>query len=153
MEAVWATELVRRREKCLAPAGNWTPLVQPGAQSHHDDMVTCEQTSPSIMVSSSSFLRLCCASKGEVVPVLNYTNTTPWRRMGSGCIDAYFLDLDTSWRCVVSGTPGTHWIGGWVDARTGLDDVEKRKCLTLPRLELEPSVVQPAASRYTDYAI
>jgi hypothetical protein len=28
--------------------------------------------------------------------------------------------------------PGTHWTGGWVDSRTGLDDVEKRKFLTLP---------------------
>jgi hypothetical protein len=32
--------------------------------------------------------------------------------------------------------PGTHWIGGWVDPRAGLDDVEKRKFLTLPGLEL-----------------
>jgi hypothetical protein len=31
---------------------------------------------------------------------------------------------------------GTHWIGGWVDPRTGLDDVEKRKFLTVPGLEL-----------------
>jgi hypothetical protein len=29
----------------------------------------------------------------------------PWRRMGSGCIDPCFLDLDTSWRWVVSFTP------------------------------------------------
>jgi hypothetical protein len=28
--------------------------------------------------------------------------------------------------------PGTHWIGGWVDLRIGLDDVENRKFLTLP---------------------
>jgi hypothetical protein len=40
-------------------------------------------------------------------------------------------------------TPGertlsTHWIGGWVDPRTGLDDVEKRKFVTLPGLELRP---------------
>jgi hypothetical protein len=34
--------------------------------------------------------------------------------------------------------PGTHWIGGWVDPRTGLDDVEKRKFLILPGLELRP---------------
>jgi hypothetical protein len=34
--------------------------------------------------------------------------------------------------------PGTHWIGGWVDPRAGLDDVEKRKILTLPGLELRP---------------
>jgi hypothetical protein len=44
--------------------------------------------------------------------------------------------------------PGTHWIGGWVDLRAGVDDLENRKFLTLPGLEL-----QPVASRYTDYAI
>jgi hypothetical protein len=31
-------------------------------------------------------------------------------------------------------TPGTHWIGGWVDPRAGLDDVEKRKFFTLLEL-------------------
>jgi hypothetical protein len=31
---------------------------------------------------------------------------------------------------------GTHWIGGWVYPRAGLDDMEKRKFLTLPGLEL-----------------
>jgi hypothetical protein len=39
------------------------------------------------------------------------------------------------------GTPGTHWIGGWVDPRAGLDDVEK----TLPGLELRP-LGRPARS-------
>jgi hypothetical protein len=34
--------------------------------------------------------------------------------------------------------PGTYWIGGWVGPRAGLDDVKKRKFLTLPRLELRP---------------
>jgi hypothetical protein len=34
--------------------------------------------------------------------------------------------------------PGTNWIGGQVVPRTGLDDVEKRKCLTLPGFELRP---------------
>jgi hypothetical protein len=33
---------------------------------------------------------------------------------------------------------GTRWIGGWVGPRTGLDDVEKRKFLPLPGLELRP---------------
>jgi hypothetical protein len=28
--------------------------------------------------------------------------------------------------------PGTHWIGGWVDPITGLDDLKKRKFLTPP---------------------
>jgi hypothetical protein len=32
--------------------------------------------------------------------------------------------------------PGTHWIGGWVDPRAGLNDEEKRKFLTLPGLVL-----------------
>jgi hypothetical protein len=32
--------------------------------------------------------------------------------------------------------PGTNWIGGWVGPRTGLDDVERRKLLPLPGLEL-----------------
>jgi hypothetical protein len=30
----------------------------------------------------------------------------------------------------------THRIGSWVDARAGLNDVEKRKFLTLPGLDL-----------------
>jgi hypothetical protein len=34
--------------------------------------------------------------------------------------------------------PGTHWIGGWVDLRASLDDVEKRKFLTSPGFELRP---------------
>jgi hypothetical protein len=36
------------------------------------------------------------------------------------------------------GVPDIHWIGGWVDPRAGLDDVEKRKFLILPGLELRP---------------
>jgi hypothetical protein len=32
--------------------------------------------------------------------------------------------------------PGTHWIGGWVDPRAGLDHLEKREFLPLPGLEL-----------------
>jgi hypothetical protein len=40
-----------------------------------------------------------------------------------------------------------------VDLRAGLDDLEKRKFLTLPYSISNPSVVQPVASRYTDYAI
>jgi hypothetical protein len=33
-------------------------------------------------------------------------------------------------------TPGIRWIGGLLDPRAGLDDVEKRKFLNLPGLEL-----------------
>jgi hypothetical protein len=32
--------------------------------------------------------------------------------------------------------PGTNWTGGWVDLRAGMDDLEKRKFLTLTGLEL-----------------
>jgi hypothetical protein len=32
--------------------------------------------------------------------------------------------------------PSTHWSGGWVDLRAGLDELEKRKFLTPPGLEL-----------------
>jgi hypothetical protein len=77
---------------------------------------------------------------------------------GSGCIDPRFLDLGPSWRSVVSFMPfrftseerasGTHWIGGWLSPRACVDDVGKRKFLTLPGLEL-----QPVASSYTDCTI
>jgi hypothetical protein len=50
-------------------------------------------------------------------------------------------------------TPGTYWIGGWVDPRAGPDDVEKRKLLPHRDSNSDPSVVYPVASRYTDYAI
>jgi hypothetical protein len=46
--------------------------------------------------------------------------------------------------------PGTHWIGGWVGPSTDLDDVKKRKFLTLPGSNSDFSVVQPVANRYTD---
>jgi hypothetical protein len=48
--------------------------------------------------------------------------------------------------------PGTHWIGGWVGPRAGLDDVEKIFDRTGTR-NSDPSVVQPVASRYIDYVI
>jgi hypothetical protein len=47
--------------------------------------------------------------------------------------------------------PGTLWIEGWVCPTAGLEDVEKRKFLTLKGLELQ-HLGRPA-SRYTDYAI
>jgi hypothetical protein len=40
-----------------------------------------------------------------------------------------------------------------LDLRAGLDDLEKRKFLTLPGLELRPLGRPAVASRYTDYAI
>jgi hypothetical protein len=35
-------------------------------------------------------------------------------------------------------SPGTHWIGGWVDPRADMDDMEKYKFLPQPGLELRP---------------
>jgi hypothetical protein len=43
-------------------------------------------------------------------------------------------------------TPGTNWIGGWVDPRAGLDNLEKRKFLILPGLELR-TLSHPARSQ------
>jgi hypothetical protein len=34
--------------------------------------------------------------------------------------------------------PGIHWLGGWVDPQSLLDDVERRKILPLPGQELRP---------------
>jgi hypothetical protein len=61
--------------------------------------------------------------------------------MGNGCIDPRILDIGTSLKRVVSFTPRplyargniqprTHWIGGWVSPRAGLD-TGKRKSLAL----------------------
>jgi hypothetical protein len=47
-------------------------------------------------------------------------------------------------------TPCTHWIGGWLGPRAGLDDVVKIKFLNLLGHELDTSVVHPVASRSTD---
>jgi hypothetical protein len=74
---------------------------------------------------------------------------------GSGCIDPCFLGLGTSWRWsasrpgrFISGerAPDTHWRGGWVDPRAGLDDVEQRKFFTLTGVELRP-LGHPARSQ------
>jgi hypothetical protein len=42
--------------------------------------------------------------------------------------------------------PGTHRMGGWVGPRADQDDMEKRKFLTLPGLELRP-LCCPACSQ------
>jgi hypothetical protein len=41
---------------------------------------------------------------------------------------------------------GTHWIRGWVDPRAALNDVEKRRFMTLPGLEVR-SLGRPARSQ------
>jgi hypothetical protein len=71
--------------------------------------------------------------------------------MGNGCIDPRFLTsalVGGEWSTSRPGrfTPGTHRIGGWVDPRAGLDDLEKKKFLPLPGLELRP-FCRPARSQ------
>jgi hypothetical protein len=62
---------------------------------------------------------------------------------GSGCIDSHiFLTsalVGGEWSTSRLGrytpgerAPGTLWIGGWVDLRAGLNDLEKTKFLTPP---------------------
>jgi hypothetical protein len=94
--------------------------------------------------------------KEKAVLVIKYLSTTPWRRIGSGCIDPLFLtsafaggEWSASRPCrftLAERVPGTHWIGDWVGPRAGLDDVEKQKFLTLPGLELRP-LGRPARSQ------
>jgi hypothetical protein len=72
--------------------------------------------------------------KGKVAPVLKWQTLNHKNLWGIGCIDPCFLSLGTRWRWVVSfvslslypmeRTSGTHWIGGWVGPRAGLDDME-----------------------------
>jgi hypothetical protein len=70
-----------------------------------------------------------------------------------GAVDVYHIFLTSAqaggeWSVSRLGrfTPRTHWIGGWVGPRAGLDDVKKRKFLTLPGLELR-TLGRPARSQ------
>jgi hypothetical protein len=45
---------------------------------------------------------------------------------------------DWSASCPGRFIPGTHWIGGWVGPKAGLDEVERKKILPLPVLEPLP---------------
>ena len=46
-------------------------------------------------------------------------------------------------------TSGTHFIGGWEDSRAVQEVCGKSR----PPVGFDPRIVQPIASRYTDYAI
>jgi len=41
-------------------------------------------------------------------------------------------------------TPGTHWIGGWVDPSTCTDAVGREKSPPLPGIESRPSDPEPS---------
>jgi hypothetical protein len=77
---------------------------------------------------------------------------------GSRYSSTLFFNLGGRWGRVVNGTPrplyprerlGTHFIGGWVGLRAGLDGCGKSR----PPPGFDHRAVQPVASRYTDYAI
>jgi hypothetical protein len=78
--------------------------------------------------------------------------------MGSGCIDPHIFltsvlfggEWSASRPCSFTPedrAPVTHWIGGWLGPRAGLDDVEKSKFF--PQLGLEFRPLGRPASRYT----
>jgi hypothetical protein len=55
------------------------------------------------------------------------------------------LDLCSRWKYLSYFTrweraPGTHWTGGWVDARAGLNVVEWKKILLLLGIKTQPSI-------------
>jgi hypothetical protein len=77
-----------------------------------------------------------------------YRSTFSWPRHKLGVIRFTSRSLYPGKRA-----PCTNCVGGLVDPRAGLDDVKKWNLLTVPGLELDLTVVQPVASRYTDYAI
>jgi hypothetical protein len=84
--------------------------------------------------------------------------------MGSGCIDPHFLDLGTNWRWVVNFTPRPLYPRGKsprypLDRRLGGPQSQSERFGEVKILDptgtrnSDSSVVQPVASRYTDYAI
>jgi hypothetical protein len=68
----------------------------------------------------------------------------------------FFFNFGTNWRWMVSftplplyprgRTPGTHWVGGRVSPRAGLDDTERWKFVTLPGPEFR-HLHRPALSQ------
>jgi len=62
--------------------------------------------------------------------------------MGNEGMSAHFLDIGTKWQWSSlrfgrfipwERAPGTHWIGGWVGPKAGLDTVVRRKIPSLYR--------------------
>jgi hypothetical protein len=91
-------------------------------------------------------------------------STTPWRRTGEwkyGSMHSLTSALDDEWSASWPGrftprerAPATHWLGGWVGPRAGLNTVVRRK-IPSRRRDTNPDhlIVQPVGSRYTDWFI
>jgi hypothetical protein len=89
--------------------------------------------------------RYCLPTSEDSLPVMlmlqivKVSRYTPWMRLGGEEEKLLLiLNLGTRWGWVVSitprprftpgeRTPGTHWTGGWVDPRAGLDAESRRK--------------------------
>jgi hypothetical protein len=74
--------------------------------------------------------------------------------------EVLLLNLGTRWGLVVSVTPrprftpgkrapGTHWIGGWVGLRAGLDAGARRKICPCRGSNLDRLIVQTVVRHYT----
>jgi hypothetical protein len=90
-----------------------------------------------VTISSSRGVEIALFAHVEKVSTSksNYSELFIWETtyLDTKLKKALFLSNASSY-----GAPGTHWIGGWVDPRAGLEDVEKRKFMTLLGLELRP---------------
>jgi hypothetical protein len=126
-------------------ATSWSPVQ--GVLPNIRDLVNWSETESFMEVDQGP--NVGCSAKGRKgIPVLNELSTTPWRRLGEWIYRSRFSDLGSSWRWVLVSrpghfipgekAPGTHRIGGWVESIAGLEDVEKRKFLTLLALDIRP---------------
>jgi hypothetical protein len=77
------------------------------------------------LAGSVSILRQCLLCEGKV-KLASAPVGGEWSASHPGC----FTPRER--------VPSSHYIGGWVCLRAGLDDLEKRKFLALPGLEREP---------------
>jgi hypothetical protein len=95
--------------------------------------------------------------KGKAVPLhameaLGGEEVDSSYSFSTSALDGGELSASRSGRAFTPGerTPGTHWTGGWVGPRAGLDTEATGKILC-PRRESNPDrrVVQPVARHYT----
>jgi hypothetical protein len=60
----------------------------------------------------------------------------------------------TLWSLYLFGqNSGTHWIGGWLDPKAGLDTVEKTKVLFLPKFKPRPCSLSLYRLSYLDFKL
>jgi hypothetical protein len=92
-----------------------------------------------VIVTTNRSRRFKCLDVTETANRAEGLSNMPWRCMGewSASCPGCFTTRERA--------PGTQWIGGWVGLRACLDDMEKRKFLTLPGLELWPFSCPPCS--------